>query len=149
VAKTNLFSSKFNSAIEKLKKYHYENINDKIDEELKKIPIEIDPSVRDDYKKAYYSNPLTFSEYLNIEQKKHKESQFSSEQSDSLKSSEKLRKEFVLAVEKKKIDKKKEEQEKQFDNYNAYFNMDERELKRAKRDGKIRRKYTKKTRRRK
>ena len=39
-----------------------------------------------------------------------------------------------------------QEQEKQFDNYNAYFNMDDRELKRAKREGKMRRKYTKKTR---
>ncbi len=50
-----------------LKKFHYEIINDKINEELKKLPIEIDPSVKEDYKEAYYSNPLTFSEYLNIE----------------------------------------------------------------------------------
>lgn len=139
-------SSKFNSTIEKLKIFHYEIINDKINEELKKIPIEIDPSVREDYKKTYYINPLTFSEYLNIEQEKHKKRQFSSDQTDSFNSSEKLRKEFAQALEQKKLDKKKEEQEKQFDNYDTYFKMDERELQRAKRNGKMRRKYTKKTR---
>ena len=139
-------SSKFNSTIEKLKIFHYEIINDKINEELKKIPIEIDPSVREDYKKTYYINPLTFSEYLNIELEKHKKRQFSSDQTDSFNSSEKLRKEFAQALEQKKRDKKKEEQEKQFDNYDTYFKMDERELQRAKRNGKMRRKYTKKTR---
>jgi hypothetical protein len=140
-------SVKFNSTIEKLENFHYEIINEKINEELKNIPIEIDQSVREDYKKAYYRNPLTFSEYLNIEQEKHKERQFSLDQSDSFSSSEKLRKEFVLAIEKKKLDKKKEDQTKSFDNYDAYFKMDERELKRAKRNGKMRRKYSKKTRR--
>ena len=140
-------STKFNNIIEKLNNFHYEIINEKINEELKKIPIEIEPSVREDYKKEYYSNPLSFSEYLNIEQKKYRERQLYSDQTDSFDSSEKLRKEFVEAIEKKKLDKKKEEQEKQFDNYKSYFKMDERELKRAKRNGKMRRKYTKKTRR--
>lgn len=141
-------ATKFNLTIEKLNNFHYEIINEKIKEELKNIPIEIDPSVREDYKKAYYSNPLTFSEYLNIEQKKHKERQiYSDQQTDSYDSSEKLRKEFTQALEKKKLDKKKEDQEKQFDNYKSYFKMDERELQRAKRNGKMRRKYTKKTRR--
>ncbi len=141
-------SIKFNSTIEKLNNFHHEIINEKIIEELKKIPIEIEPNVREDYKKAYYSNPLTFSEYLNIEQKKHQERQnYYDQQTDSFDSSEKLRKEFVEAIEKKKLDKKKEEQEKQFDNYKSYFKMDERELQRAKRNGKMRRKYTKKTRR--
>lgn len=140
-------STKFNNIIEKLNNFHYEIINEKINEELKKIPIEIEPSVREDYKKEYYSNPLSFSEYLNIEQKKYRERQLYSDQTDSFDSSEKLRKEFVEAIEKKKLDKKKEEQEKQFDNYKSYFKMDERELKRAKRNGKMRRKYKKKTRR--
>ena len=140
-------SSKFNSTIENLNKFHYRIINEKISEELKKIPIEIDPSVKEDFKKAYFRSPLTFSEYLNIEQKKHKERQFSLDQPDSFDSSEKLRKEFVQAIEKKKMDKKKEDQKKSFDNYNAYFEMDDRELKRAKRNGKMKRKYTKKTRR--
>ncbi len=140
-------STKFNNIVKKLNNFHYEIINEKINEELKKIPIEIEPSVREDYKKAYYSNPLSFSEYLNIEQKKHRERQLYSDQTDSFDSSEKLRKEFVDAIEKKKLDKKKEEQEKQFDNYKSYFKMDERELKRAKRNGKMRRKYKKKTRR--
>ncbi|MHA1561879.1 MAG: hypothetical protein ACTSPA_07095, partial [Promethearchaeota archaeon] len=140
-------STKFNSALENLNIFHFEIINEKIMEELKNIPIEIDSSVREDYKKAYYRNPLTFSEYLNIEQKKHKERQFSLDQPDSFDSSEKLRKEFVQAIEKKKLDKKKEDQKKSFDNYNAYFEMDDRELKRAKRNGKMKRKYTKKTRR--
>ena len=140
-------SSKFNSTIENLNKFHYRIINEKISEELKKIPIEIDPSVKEDFKKAYFRSPLTFSEYLNIEQKKHKERQFSLDQPDSFDSSEKLRKEFVQAIEKKKLNKKKEDQKKSFDNYNAYFEMDDRELKRAKRNGKMKRKYTKKTRR--
>ena len=133
-------SSKFNSTIENLNKFHYRIINEKISEELKKIPIEIDPSVKEDFKKAYFRSPLTFSEYLNIEQKKHKERQFSLDQPDSFDSSEKLRKEFVQAIEKKKMDKKKEDQKKSFDNYNAYFEMDDRELKRAKRNGKMKRK---------
>ncbi len=140
-------STKFNSVMEKLNKFHYETINEKINEELNELPIEIDPSVREDYKKAYYHNPLSFSDYLNIEQKKQRERHFPSDQTDSFNTSEKLRKEFVDAIEKKKLDKKKEDQGKLFDNYDAYFNMDERELQRAKRNGKMRKKYTKKTRR--
>lgn len=140
-------SIKFNSVIEKLSYFHNEIINEKINAELRNIPIDIDLSVKEEYKKAYYRNPLTFSEYLNIEQEKYNERQFSSDQPDSFNSSEKLRKDFVRAIEKKKIEKKKEEQTKSFDNYIAYFEMDERELKRAKRNGKMRRKYTKKTRR--
>jgi len=141
-------SSKFNSTIKNLNIFYHEIINEKINEELKKIPIEIDQSVKEDFKKAYFRSPLTFSEYLNIEQKRHKDSQFTLDQPDSFDSSEKLRKEFVQAIEKKKLDKKKEDQTKSFDNYDTYFKMTDRELKRAKRNGKMRRKYTKKTRRR-
>ena len=139
-------TTKFNSAIKKLNSFQYEILNEKINEELKNIPIEIDQSVREEYRIEYYRNPLTFSEYLNIEQKKNQEKQLSSDQPDSFKSSEKLRKEFVRAIEKKKLDKKKEDQTKSFDNYDSYFKMDERELQRAKRNGKMRRKYTKKSR---
>ncbi|MHA1901151.1 MAG: hypothetical protein ACTSW5_09670 [Promethearchaeota archaeon] len=137
-------SQKYNSVFHKLKKFHFSILDEKINKELANIPIDIDSSVKEDYKKAYYENPLSFEEYLNINQKGEEKKNIHSEKRSN--SSETLRKEFIQALEKRKIVKKKEEQTKSFDNYEAYFKMDERELRRAKKNGYVRRKYKKKSR---
>ena len=41
-------------------------------EELKKLPIEIDKEIENQYRTMYYSNPLTFQDFLELEEKKKK-----------------------------------------------------------------------------
>jgi hypothetical protein len=128
--------------------HFYKNMLDKeIEERLKKIPIDIDKKIKEEYSRYYYATSNSFDQFLsNMDQK---ENNFGAEKQVDLTNSENIRSQYENALEKKKLDKKKEEQTQSFDNYEAYFQLNERELKRAKRIGKIsKRKYSKKTRRR-
>lgn len=124
--------------------FYESRIEEKIEQELKKVPMEIDPKIRAKYKHAYLKNPLSFQEFLDLTPKK---SQTSASIAASPENGDKFRKQYVQALEKKKIEEKKSEQLESFDDYEKYFSMTERELERAKRKGSMRRKYQKKTRR--
>ena len=150
---------KFEDTLGKLRTYYKNILDKKIDEELQKVPIDIDKEIENQYRTMYYSNPLTFQAFIDIEEKKNQDNDiysfdednddYNSSSSVSKDNSEGLRHKFEQAIEKKKTDKMKKEQEKSFDNYENYFDMSERELNRAKRKSSSRRKYNKQSRRKK
>jgi hypothetical protein len=139
-------SEKFNSVLQNISDYYHKILDKEIDEELRKVPITLTPDIIADYRKAFYKEKRPFEEFI----KESSPNRTGHVNRNSLvdPSSANLRKEFETALEKKKFEEQKEKQQNQFDNYEKYFHMDERELDRAKRQGDQRRRViSKQTRR--
>ena len=139
-------SDKFNSVLQNVSDYYHRILDKEIDEEIKKVPIALTPEIIAEYRKAYYKEKRPFEDF--IKESSTAQSGKFNRSSSVEPSSANLRKEFENALEKKKFEEQKEKQKNQFDNYEKYFQMDERELDRAKRQGDQRRRtVTKQTRR--
>ncbi len=151
IRENSLKDEKIKPVLQNLQKYYRSKMDERIKRELEKVPINIDESIKNEYKKAYYNKRISFQEFLDLSEKRKKKSKVSKKQGQKGRSdTEKIRKDFEKALEKKKITQKKRKQMDSFDNYEQYFNMNEREIRRAKRSGKIKkRKYKRNSRRRK
>ena len=133
-----------------VKKYYKKRLDTEIDAILGALPLKLDFRVQDEFRNQYYKQQLSFDEFLDLtspsrtdlDEEDHYRSQIPSPMSQA----EKLRENFEKALEKKQLEQEKKSQVESFDNYKEYFQMDERNLKRVKRDSK-KRKPTKKTRR--
>ncbi len=137
-------STQMKSVFHRLGKYYDQEIEKKIEAELRKVPMQVDDGIRLKYKQVYLDQPLSFQEFLNLnDSNSYDQSSSSNFESNS----DVLRQQFEQALEKKKLEEKKIEQLESFDDYDKYFSMSERELERAKRQGNRRHKYKKKTRR--
>ncbi|WP_457558385.1 hypothetical protein [Candidatus Harpocratesius sp.] len=136
-------SSKMQIVLNELFQFYDTSINQKINFILQNVPITVDPFLREKFKIAYKKHPLSFEEFMQT----IRNSDLSSKQTGKMDDSQELRKKYQKALERKEILEKKKEQLKSFDNYEQFFALSDRELKRAKRKGTMRRKYQKKTRR--
>ncbi len=135
IRENSLNLEKFIAIKNKLKKFYKNHLDTRIQEELRKVPIKIDESVKKEYRKQYYREQLTFQDFLDIKEKSKSTTTKKSGQNvtNAQASTDRLRKDFEAALEKKKIEHKKRKQMDSFDNYEKYFNMSERDLRRAKR----------------
>ncbi|WP_371806573.1 hypothetical protein [Candidatus Lokiarchaeum ossiferum] len=139
-------TDKFLPILSNLQNFYLQLLDTKIDLELSKVPMEIDDGVREEYRKIYYKQQISFADFLELNKPKKFDSS-TQEESESSEKSEQLRQDFEKAIEHKKLEQKKAQQKKSFDNYQEYFKMSERDLERAKRKSTSKRKYTKKSRR--
>jgi len=135
----------------KVKKYYKKRLDTEIDTILGALPLKVDLHIQEEYRKQYYKHPLSFDDFLDLTSPSRidlgEADPFSTHQSiPPVSQAEKLRANFEKALEKKKLDQEKKGQAESFDNYKEYFQMDERDLERVKRNSK-KRKPTKKTRR--
>lgn len=139
-------SDKFLPILSNLQNFYFKFLDTKVELELNKVPMEIDDGIREEYRKIYYQQQISFEEFLELNNPKDF---FSStpEESESSDKSEKLRQDFEKAIEHKKLEQNKVQQQKSFDNYQEYFKMNDRDLERAKRRSSNKRKYSKKSRR--
>ena len=137
-------SSQFQPVFSKLAKFYSKILDQRIEKELQGVPIDLDKSIIEEYRTSYLDEPLSFQEFLNLQQSHDSPLSFDENETES---GEDLRVQFNNAVEKKKNDQKKQKQMESFDNYKNYFGMDERALKKAKRRSQGGRKRSKKTRR--
>lgn len=128
----------------KIKKHYLQKIDAKIQEEIKKIGFEIAPDIKENYKKTYLKTPMTFQAFIeNYQQKPNKNQDVLVKET----STAQLRSQFEKELERKKMEELKSQQAQSFDNYDAYFNLDERELARLKRNPKDKRTISKISRR--
>ena len=132
------------SVLKNLARYFDQEIEKKIDAEMRQVPMQVDERIRSKYKQVYLTRPLSFQEFLNLDNSQPFDQSIHSNSDDN---SDVLRRQFEQALDKKKLEEKKVEQLESFDDYDKYFSMDERELERAKRLGNRRNKYQKKSRR--
>ncbi len=141
-----LKSEKFKPILSNLQNFYLKFLDKQVDLELSKVPMEIDDGIREEYRKLYYTQRLSFEQFLDLNKPTDN---FSSTDEDSrtLDKSEQLRKDFEQALEHKKLEQAKDKQQKSFDDYKEYFNMNDRELERAKRRSANKRKFSKKSRR--
>jgi hypothetical protein len=135
----------------KVKKFYKNRLDTEIDAILGALPLKVDLHIQEEYRKQYYKHSLSFDDFLDLtipsRMKLGEDDPFNSHQSTPpVSQAEQLRENFEKALEKKKLDQEKKSQAESFDNYKEYFQMDERDLKRIKRNSKKRR-PTKKTRR--
>ncbi|MHA1775383.1 MAG: hypothetical protein ACTSWC_01340 [Promethearchaeota archaeon] len=137
-------SNKMRSVLYELKYFYNRSIDIKVDSILQNLPIQINPELKERFRLEYSKKPLTFEEFM---QQINAPNISTLQNQEELVNSADLRKNYEKALERKKILEKKQEQLESFDNYEQYFSMSERELKRAKRKGTMRRKYQKKSRR--
>ena len=97
-----------------------------------------------EYRKSYYRSPISFDSFLESNAPKKA---ITSNQPANVNARE-IREKYERAIEKKKLDTMKQSQEQSFDNYKIFFQMDDRELARAKRQGDMQKRvYSKKSRR--
>ena len=150
LSKAILSNNSFTPVISNLTTLYNKEIDKKVDAEIKKVPFSVDQALIKKYRKQYHLTPLSFEDFLDmskISKMGVSESDISHQSSASKR--EIARKNYEAALEKKKNEDLQEKQSKSYDNYDSYFKMDERQIKQAKRHGKMsKRKYSKKTRRR-
>lgn len=136
-------STKMKISLQKLKQFYNSIIESRIELIFENLPISVTPEIKERFRKEYYNKPITFEEFISkLDQQKE-----SDQKKETSEKSEDYRKNFEKALEQKKIEEEKQKQLESFDNYQQYFSMSDRELKRAKRKGTMRRKYQKKSRR--
>ncbi|MHA1584950.1 MAG: hypothetical protein ACTSWL_06820 [Promethearchaeota archaeon] len=144
-----ILSERYSSVIQKLKKKNIHHIDKLIDEEIRKVPMELDDSIKIEFRKQYSIKPLSFEQFLLIKSPKNYDNNIELSSKNQEEESNKLRHDFEQALEKKKLEQLKEKQLDTFDNYKEYFDMDQRELDRIRRRNISKRKVSKQTRRRK
>ena len=139
---------KFNQTITNLGIFFKDQQNDKIEQELNKVPIDIDDLIKDKYRMRYYETPISFKEFLEIEHNSKGDQFIETEiDEDGSQTAENLRDQFEKALERKKNQELKQKQTQSFDEYKRYFKMSDRDLDRIKRKNENKRKYSKKSRR--
>ena len=134
-----------------VKKYYKKRLDTEIDAIFENLPLKVDLRIQNEFRKRYYEESLSFDDFLDLTSPSRLDlddvDPYRSHQPPSpMTQAEKLRENFEKALEKKQLEQEKKTQVESFDNYKEYFQMDERNLKRVKRDSK-KRKPTKKTRR--
>ena len=116
-------NSTFKTTIRMLNDFYQGLIEVKLNEQLSKIQDNLDESVLNNYKKAFYEQPnLTFSEYQHLND-------------TNLSRQELEEKESLFEKERKKLDleKLKEDQEKQDELYQDYLRLSSKEFERKRR----------------
>jgi hypothetical protein len=139
---------KFKIVIERLKGIYKKKIEQQIIAELKTVTIPLEEQIKKEYYKAYFKNPISFEEFINLTANKLPSKNQTTSNATLTYETQKVRQEFENALEQKKLEVMKKEQIKSFDNYERYFSLDERELARAKREGSLEKRiFQKKSRR--
>jgi hypothetical protein len=117
-------NSIFLLAIKKVEKFYGSIIQDRLNFEMSKIPDDTDPVLLKDYKKAFLREPRTFSQFLN--------------ELDVRLTKEELAKKKVLiekSKEKERLNEKRAEQQKSYDDYFKFSNKEfERRRRKKKRE---------------
>jgi hypothetical protein len=116
-------NSIFKNIIRKFNEFYLSLIEAKLNEQISKIQDNLDESVLNNYKKAFYEQPnLTFSEYQNLY-----DTNLSKEELEAKKS--------LFEKEQKELDleKLKEDQEKQDELYQDYLRLSSKEFERKRR----------------
>ena len=140
----------FTDITSKLNTFYKKHMNQLIEKELEKVPIQIDESIEREFTKQFYKSRLSFQDFLDMTKEKEGKEKVKrkSKAGKNETETDKLRKDFEAALKKKKLKQLKKKQIESFDNYEQYFDMNDREIRRAKRSGEIKkRKYGRNTRR--
>lgn len=112
-------NSLYLATLKKVENYYTELLKKRLQQELSKIPNNVDPNLIKDYEKSFYNNPITFKEFIqNIESELTQK-----ELEAKRKFIEKTKEDATLTI-------LKEKQERQLQSFEDYVKLSDKEFKR-------------------
>jgi len=112
-------NSLYLATIKKVENYYTELLKKRLQQELSKIPKNVDPNLIKDYEKSFHNNPITFKEFIqNIESELTQK-----ELEAKRKIMEKTKEDATLTI-------LKEKQERQLQSFEDYVKLSDKEFKR-------------------